>query len=751
MKPPKQFFLLILILFYFQPLIAQTEDKSLLTLDRLFKSYDFFGERFGPARFTDDGKSYTTLEQSKDTLGGTDIIKYETETGKKEILVSASLLIPEGTKKPLSISNYIWSPDKSMLMIFTNTARVWRYNTRGDYYVLNLNTHKLLKLGGNAQSSTLMFAKFSPDNKKVGYVREHNVYVENLSDGKITQLTFDGSTTIINGTFDWVYEEELDLRDGFRWSPDSKQIAYWQLDASGVRDFLLIDNTDSLYSFAKTVQYPKAGTTNSSCKVGVVSADGGETVWMKVPGDPRNNYIARMDWAESSDEIVLQHLNRLQNKNEVMLGSAKTGNVETIITETDDAWIDINDDLHWLNKGKEFTWVSERDGWRHIYLVSRDGRDIKLLTPGNFDVIDIQTIDDKNGWIYYIASPENAAQRYLFRVSLGGKGKIEEITPANEKGTNSYQISDASNYAIHTYTTFDNPPTTDLIKLPEHKVVRNLVENKKLIEKINALKKLPAEFFKVDIGNDVMLDAWMIKPPDFDPAKKYPVLFYVYTEPAAQTVVDRWGGTGYLWHLMLAQQGYIIVSVDNRGTPAPRGREWRKSIYKKIGILNSSDQAAAAKALIQKFSFMDSERIGVWGWSGGGSETLQLMFRYSEIYKTGLAVAAVTNEKFYDTIYQERYMGMPAENDSVYEKCSAISQAKNLKGNLLIVHGTGDDNVHYQNAEFLINELIKYNKEFTMMAYPNRTHGIYEGAGTTLHLYTLLTNYLEKNLPAGGK
>ena len=300
----------------------------------------------------------------------------------KKYWFQPSLLIPEGDTTALSISNYEWSPDKNMLLIFTNTARVWRYNTSGDYWVLNLSTKKLMKLGGDAPESSLMFAKFSPDNKKVAYVSEHNVFVQNLSDGKITQLTFDGSKTTINGTFDWVYEEELDDRDGFRWSPDSKKIAYWQLDASGIGEFLMINTTDSIYSYTIPVQYPKAGTTNSACKVGVVSADGGETIWMKVPGDPRNNYIARMDWTGNSDEIYVQHLNRLQNKLDILLCDIKTGDVKTVLTETDKAWIDINDDMHWFNDGKNFTWVSERDGWRHVYDVSRDGKNVKLLTPG---------------------------------------------------------------------------------------------------------------------------------------------------------------------------------------------------------------------------------------------------------------------------------------------------------------------------------------------------------------------------------
>ena len=345
---------------------------------------------------------------------------------------------------------------------------------------------------------------FSPDNKKVGYVREHNIYVENLSDGKITQLTSDGSETTINGTFDWVYEEEFDCRDGFRWSPDSKQIAYWQLDASGIGVFNMINNTDSVYSRIIPVQYPKVGTQNSSAKVGVINSEGGETVWMKVDGDPRNNYIPRMGWHDSSNEIWFQYFNRAQTKVEIFLGDIKTGDIKQILNEEDNVWIDVVDDMRWLNKGNEFTWISERDGWRHIYLISKDGKKVQLITPGNSDVIDIQKIDDKNGWIYYRASPENATQRFLFRVSLDGKGIIEKLTPRDLGGVNSYQISDGANYAIHTNSNMDSPATINLVELPSHKTVRTLVENNTYKEKVNALKRLPSEFFKVDIGKNVV-------------------------------------------------------------------------------------------------------------------------------------------------------------------------------------------------------------------------------------------------------
>jgi dipeptidyl-peptidase-4 len=647
----------------------------------------------------------------------------------------------------MGIDNYEWSQDQQRLLIFTNTRKVWRRNTRGDYWVLDMKSWEPQKLGGDARPSTLMFAKFSPDGKRVGYVREKNLYVQSLLDGEIIQLTSDGSDTIVNGTSDWVYEEEFGLRDGFRWSPDGSKIAYWQFDTDSVGTFYMINNTDSLYSRPIPLQYPKVGTTNSACRVGVINSTGGPTIWFKTPGDPRNNYVPRMEWAASSEQVVIQHMNRLQNTNTVMLGNAADGSVQTVLVERDDAWLDVHDDLKWLDNGERFTWLSERDGWRHLYLISRDGRDVKLLTPGDFDIVSIQSIDDKNGWVYYIASPENPTQRYLFRSRLSGEGKAERLSPLDQPGTHEYQLSRGSNWAFHTYHTFERPPIISLVELPEHKSVRVLEDNHEIREKVENLDRQPAEFFRVEIEDGVDLDAWAIKPPDFDPSKKYPLFFYVYGEPAGQTVLDRWFGTRYLWHLMLTQKGYLVVSVDNRGTPGPRGRDWRKSIYRQIGILASSDQAAATRALIESRPYIDARRIGIWGWSGGGQMTLNALFRYPELYHTGMAVAFVSDQRLYDTIYQERFMGLPDDNHDGYVNGSPITFAKHLAGNLLIVHGTGDDNVHYQSFEYLINELVKYNKVFSMMSYPNRTHSIREGTNTTLHLYGLLTRYLMEKMP----
>lgn len=732
---------------------AQEQQETVearVTLDRLYDSADFRGEGFGPARWLEGGTFYTTLEASTASSGGRDIVRYETESGLRTVLVSASLLVPEGADRPLAIHGYEWSPDGGRLLVYTNSRRVWRQNTRGDYWVLDLDTYDLRQLGRDRPESSLMFAKFDPAGERVAYVSEHDVFVEDVSTGAVTRLTDDGSETLINGTFDWVYEEEFRIRDGFRWSPDGERIAYWQLDAEGVRDFLMINNTDSVYSYTIPVEYPKAGGTNSAARVGVVSSDGGETSWCDVPGDLRDNYIPRMEWAGDSDEVVIQRMNRLQNENRVMLCDAETGATITILTETDPAYLDAVNDWEWLDGDREFTWVSERTGWRHLYRVSRDGDRVRDITDDgdDWEIVSVQRIDEDGGRVYFTASPETATQRYLYRARLNGRGDAERLTPEDRPGTHGYNISPDGAYALHTYSSFGTPPVTELIRLPDHEVIRTLADNARLRETVEALDRGRHEFFQVDIG-EALLDAWIMYPPDFDPERKYPILFYGYSEPWGQTVQDAWGGSNYLWHLMLTQQGYLVASIDNRGTPGPRGRDWRKALYRKIGQLNVADLSAAARQIVAR-PYVDAERVGTWGWSGGGEMALNLIFQYPDLYGTAIAIAAVSHQKYYDTIYTERYMGLPDEAAEDYDAGAPLTHAKNLEGNLLLVHGTADDNVHYQNFEALVNELIAHNKHFTMLAYPNRSHGIYEGRGTRRHLYTEMTRYLNEHMPPGG-
>jgi dipeptidyl-peptidase-4 len=725
-------------------------DPTKLTIDRIFASDDFKAERLPAVKWL-DGAAYTTLQPRKQPKEGADIVRVDAATGKAEVLVAAEKLVPAGEKEPLAVQGYALSKDLDVALVYTNSARVWRQNTRGDYWTFRRSTGTLAKVGGDAKPATLQFAKLSPDGTRVGYVRENNLYAEPVGGGPAVRLTTDGSEQVINGTFDWVYEEEFFCRDGWRWSPDGKAAAYWQLDTRGVKTFTLVDNTQGSYPVLKTFAYPKTGERNSACRVGVVPAAGGETKWIDVPGDTRTDfYIPRMEWAGSARELLLQRVNRLQNAVDVVLADVHTGKLQTVLTERDGAWVDVNDDAcEWVENGAALTWVSERDGWRHLYFASRDGATVRRVTRGVFDVIKVLHLDEKAGQVYFIASPENATQHYLYRAALDGSGAAERLTPANQPGWHDYDIAPDGALAVHTYSSFGTPPRVDLVSLPDHKVVRTLATNDKLREALAKLARTPAEFIRADIGGGVELDGWLMKPANFDPAKKYPVIFHVYGEPADQSVVDRWGGDRYLWHLMLTQHGYAVACLDNRGTPVPRGREWRKAAYRRVGTIASEDQSAAVKYLLKQRPYLDPARVGVWGWSGGGSLTLNLMFRHPDLYRTGVAIAPVPDQKLYDTIYQERYMGLPQTNAADYERGSPITHAAGLKGNLLLVHGTGDDNCHYQGSELLVNKLIELNKPFTLMAYPNRGHSVYEGKNTTRHLHALFTRYFAENLPPG--
>ncbi len=716
--------------------------KRTLTLEDIYQRNHYASKGFGPVRWMKDNKGYSTLESS---ANGNEIVRYEVSTGARKIVVSANQLVPPGKDQSLQISDYAWSNDNSKLLVFTNTRKVWRYHTRGDYWVLTRKDGKLTQLGKSLDAATLMFAKFSPDGSRVAYVSKQNIYAEEIATGVITQLTTDGGNHIINGTFDWVYEEELDDRDGFRWSPDGKNIAYWHFNTTGVGTFYMINNIDSIYSKPIPLPYPKVGTANSEVKVGVVSATGGQTKWFEVPGDPRNNYIARMDYIPDSEEVMIQQLNRLQNTNKVWIGDTRTMSLKNILTDKDEAFLDLHDNIVWLDKAASFTWTSEKDGWLHLYKVSRDGKEMKLITKGNFDVVSINCIDPVGGYVYYIASPDNYTQRYLYRSRLDGKGTAERVSPGTMAGQHNYQISTDAKFAIHSFEYSLTPKRISLISLGDHKELKLLEDNEALKSKIDELGLRPKEFFKVDIG-EVVLDAWIIKPIDFDPQKKYPVIFFVYGEPAASTVQDNWETGDNLWHQYLVNQGYVIMSVDNRGTKVPRGRDFRKCIYRQIGLLAADDQAAAAKKIISMYPFVDYNRIGIWGWSGGGQMTLHCMFRHSDVYKTGIAVSFVALQTLYDNIYQERYMGLPDDNQIGYKEGSPLTHASKLKGKLFIIHGTGDDNVHYQNFEMLANELIKYNKLFSMMSYPMRDHSINQRENTTLHMRRSMEEFWKKNL-----
>jgi dipeptidyl-peptidase-4 len=735
-------------------------------IDRIFAAREFSEPPAPPPRWLEDGTSYVQMEPAGGSASsGTNVVVYDAATGAKRDSITAAQLTPEGARAPVDIEGLSWSKDRKRVLVFTNTRRVWRTNSRGDYWLLDRATGRLKKIGGDAPEASLMYAKFNPDATSVAYVRQNDLYVEGLADGTISRLTQDGTDLIINGGSDWVNEEELDLHDCFRWSPDGRRIAFWQFDAHGVGNFRLIyslgkerDIVTHLpysqtgpYPSAVNVPYPLAGTANSAVRAGVVDAGGGTVTWMQAPGDARQNYLGRLQWVDART-LLIQQLNRLQNTDNYLLADADTGAVRQMWRDHDDAFITIGfgglPEAHPMRGGAEFLAVTEKDGWMHVYRVGRDGRET-LVTRGNMDAISIAGVDEKAGWLYFIASPDNATQRFLYRAPLDGRTDPVRVTPREFAGTNSYAISPDGRYAFHSFSSFDVPGIRQLVTLPDHKMVRVTEDNARLKQKLAGFMTPPVEYFKANAGDGVMVDAYMLKPPDFDASKRYPVLAYVYGEPAGQTVADRWGGPTALYHRYIASLGYLVVSFDNAGTPAPRGRDWRKTVYGAVGVLSSKQQARALRSLAETRSYVDLDRVAVWGWSGGGTNTLNLLFRSPDLYKVGMSVAPVPDQRLYDTIYQERYMGLPQDNVEGYTQASAINFADGLRGHLLIVHGSGDDNVHYQGTELLVNRLIELSKPFDFMTYPDRSHAITEGPGTTAHLYHLLTRYLTGHLPAG--
>ena len=712
-----------------------------------------------------------------------DVVWNEEETGYYSIKENNIMLIStEGEKDQLILSSsevgdikiesFLFSQNKNKILLFTKSVKVWRYNTKGDYWVYDFKTKQGKKIGKSMPDSSLMFAKFSPNEKFVAFVSKEksdknirnsstsvNIYIENLENNSIKKLTSsNGTKKLINGTFDWVYEEEFGCRDGFIFNESGNKIAFWQIDANQVRDFYMINNTDSIYSYTIPVEYPKVGEDLTPAKIGVINLDNGEIQWMNIPGESHKYYLPRMTWIPGKDELMVQQLNRKQNHSKIFVANSDTGESKLLMEEKDDAWVDLRSSWPYqvqagwkfINSGKEFLYTTEKDGWSHIYRFNIKKQTEYLVTKGNYDVVKPLAYDEKSDEVYFIASPNQPTERYLYKTSAKGKGNLKRITPEILEGSHNYQISTKAKYAFHSFSNYFTRPMQAVVSLPDHKFIN---EDQNMVNKFDREKKNdhPLEFFQITTVDDVTMEGWIVKPKNMDKNKKYPVLFYFYSEPAGQTGVNRYGaGNNGLYDGNLAEDGYVYVTFDGRGTPSPKGRAWRKAIYRQIGRVNVRDMAMGAKAVFDKYTFIDTSRVAVHGWSGGGTATLNCLFQYPEIFHTGIAVAAVANQLTYDNIYQERYMGDPKESYQDYVDGSPIKYAKNLEGNLLYIHGTGDDNVHYQNAEMLANELIKHKKVFYMLSYPNRSHGIRED-GAYPHVRLMFTDFLRKNCPPGGR
>ncbi len=717
-------------------------------------------------QWLDNGARYTLVEPASASAKGYDIVAYDTVTGgSRTVLVSSSNLIPKGAKDPLSIQAYSWSPNHNLVLVFTNSKQVWRRNTRGDYWVLDLSAHTLTQLGGpGCPPSSLMFAKLSPDGRSVAYVRSNNIYVEDLATHRILTLTHDGSDDIINGTSDWVNEEELDIRDGFRWSPDSRSIAFWQFNQAGVQQWTLIDETSGPVPVTRTYHYPQAGTTNSAVRIGVVNIDKAAVItWLKLPGDPREHYIPHMDWLPHTRQIAAEYLDRLQRDDRIYVANADSGKTHLIFEDTDPTYVDTNgfhgldQDFTWLPAKDSpgaapaaLLWFSERDGWRHAYSIplTQTLSRPKLLTNFPADIIASVALDTVRNSLFFTASPDDPLRAYLYRVSLDGCGTPLRLTPAKETGSHFFfQPSPDGLYAFESFVTANIAPRLTLTRLADSFTLRTVADYPQVTAKLAALET-PIEFTNTDVEHQITLSTKVIKPPHFDLSKKYPVFTYVYGEPAAVTVLDSPEVQDLFLHL-IAREGYVVVSFDNQGTPAPLGRAWRHAGYGSLGVLSTQQQAQAIRSFAASHPFVDTARMAIWGWSGGGTNTLNMMFRNPGLYSTGIANSPGPDQKRYDTIYQERYMGLPSTNAQGYHDGSALNFTSGLNGNLLIIHGSGDDNAHFAGTEELVNSLVAQQKAFDFMVYPGRTHSLSEGEGTLLHNFTLIARYLEDHVPSG--
>ncbi len=718
---------------------AQQRGKE-FTVDDIYASRKFTSERFRSMRWIEGGKAASYLETDTATKV-TNIWRYDVADGSTSVLVAGTDLKLPGAEKPIDVENYIFSKDERKVL-FTGTLTARRLKTGGDFYLWDRD-HEVLKQLTDTRDEQLN-VKFSHDGKKIGFVRNENLVVLDLESGFEKQLTFDGGGHVLNGHFDWVYEEEFGIIDGWRWSPDDRRIAFWQLDENRVPEFPIVDFLP-LHQELETMRYPKSGDPNSIVRIGVVDAstEGGgrpPVTWLDIgaPADSTQDvYIPRMEWTTDPTGLSVQKLNRLQNRLELLLFNVETGALRTLLTESSDTWVEMRNDLEFLEKSDAFLWTSERDGYRHLYLYDMEGRLIRQLTKGTWEVDNVPGVDEEKGVVYFTAGVTSPLDRDLYSVKLDGTG-MKRIT--TETGVHSINFTPDFSVYRESFSDANTPARTALFRA-DGSLIRVLADGK--IEALNEYVISPMKFFTFTTTDGVELNGWMIKPPDFDPGKKYPVLMYVYGGPGSQTVRNSWGGSNYFWYQMLAQKGYVIVSVDNRGTGA-RGVKFKTITYKNLGKWETNDQAEAARYL-GGLPYIDASRIGIWGWSYGGYMTLMAMTTAADVFSTGVSVAPVTNWKFYDTIYTERYMQTPELNPDGYEASAPTEHADGLKGKLLEIHGTADDNVHWQNTVTMVSKLEKAGKQFETAFYPGGRHGIASGK-TRAQLFTKITNFILEHL-----
>jgi len=702
-----------------------------VTLQEIWASPIFRPEMVLGISSMNDGIHYSTLKSDDKGLR-IEKYNYAGDEKKADILDAGKVKI-EG--KDLDFGDYHFSADEKMLLVPTESEPIYRYSSKSAFVVIDLEKNKAEYLGEGKQQ----YAEFSPDGKKVGFVKDNNLFIKDLVSGKITEVTHDGlQNSVINGATDWVYEEEFALSQAFFWSPDGSRLAFLRFDESAVREFMM-STYGSLYPGEYRFKYPKAGEDNSLVNVHVYELTGGKTVKM-LTGDDKNQYIPRVKWTADGASLSIVRMNRLQNKLELLLANPADGSVKTLLEEKSETYIDVNDNLTFLNDNKHFIWSSELGGFNHLYLYDMAGKRKNAITSGEMDITDFYGYDEMKGNVYFSAAYPKPSDRTVFACKLNGKG--QKVLFETTGGHQQPEFSNNFSYAIVRQSKANEPSSYTLYS-GEGKMLRVIESNSRLKSKLNEYSFSQKEFFTFTTSSGVSLNGWMIKPSSFDASKKYPVFMTVYGGPGHNTVENAWEGSNYLWHQMLAQKGYIVVSVDNRGT-GNRGEKFKKVTYKQLGKLETEDQIEVARYLAGQ-SYVDPSRIGIQGWSYGGYMSSLCITKGADFFKMAIAVAPVTNWRYYDSIYTERFMQTPQDNASGYDDNSPINHVSRLKGKYLLIHGTGDDNVHFQNSVEMVNSLVKANKQFDVFFYPDKNHGIY-GGNARLHLYTLMTDYILKNL-----
>ncbi|MEJ2194224.1 MAG: S9 family peptidase [Ignavibacteriaceae bacterium] len=721
--------LIIIVTVFTSIVIAQDENQ--LSLEDIFFSTKYIPAKIANIQWLPDGSAFTYTATSI-TENLVDIYEFEIESVASKLLISGRDL--KYNNEPIIMSNYSWTEDGNFLLIEGSETKIWRHSRQAPYYMYNINTREIKALGENDPG--LRNVKLSPDGQKVGFVRDHNIYITDLNTGVEDALTTDGTENILNGEFDWVYEEEFSIADGWQWSPDGKKIAFWRLDQTRVKEFYIIDEMH-VYNIVTPLKYPKTGEQNSIVKIGVVDVFTGETKWMNI-GEEEDIYIPRIYWTNSSDKLAILRLNRKQNHVELLMTNTISGESMVTLEDRDSCWIEVRENnIIFLQNKDEIVWVSEKSGYRHAYLYDYEGNLINQITSGNWEITDVLGVSEEDRLLYFSGKKDSPIEQHIYRVKLDGDD-LQKIT--DEPGWHEANFSPDYKYFVNEYSSSSHPSKTKLVKT-DGKLVRLLVEND--LPELNELNVNYPEFSTLTTSDSIKLNYFMIKPPDFDESKKYPVLVFGYGGPGSQKVINEWGEARQLWHMMMSQKGFIIFCVDNRGTGG-RGKAFKNLVYKDLGKWAVNDQIEGAKFLAT-LPYVDSERIGFWGWSGGGYLCLMLMTRANEYFSTGVSVAPVTDFHLYDAIWTERYMGMLSENVEGYKSASVLTYANNLEGNLLIVHGTGDDNVHYQNTMQIVREFQLAGKQFDLMLYPNKNHSI-SGGNTSLHVYTLIAEYFMDNL-----